>query len=93
MVSLKELIYNLFELSFHISIFDKNYWCLEKLIKITYNPYKPILAYFNKLHEEFYKKKLILKPKNDNLNGKIVILINYVKNKIFFEKIRDFLKK
>ena len=46
-------------LSFSISTFDKNYRCLEELIKITYNfpiNYKPILAYFNK--EKFIKKCL-----------------------------------
>ena len=49
-------------LSFHISTFDKNYRCLEKLIKVVYEhhpppppPHKLILAYFNKLHGKTYQ--------------------------------------
>ena len=40
-------------LSSHISTFNKNYRCWEELMK-----YKPLLAYFNKLHREAYKKEL-----------------------------------
>ena len=38
------LIYSLFEFIFSFIV----YKCLEKLMKISYDPYKPILAYFNK---------------------------------------------
>ena len=44
--------------------------------------YKPILAYFNKLHGEAYKKnlkKLIGSVKIDHLNDNTVIFIKYVK--------------
>ena len=43
---------------FHISVFDKNCKCLEELIKIAYDSYKPFLVYFNKLHGKAYQKKL-----------------------------------
>ena len=51
-------------LSFLISTFDKNYRCLEELIKISYDSCKLILTYFNKFYEKAYKKKFIEKPKN-----------------------------
>ena len=49
-VRLRGLIYNLFELMFSISIFDKNDRYFEEFIKIIYDPYKPLLAYCNKFH-------------------------------------------
>ena len=45
-------------------------------------PYKLILAHSNKFNEEAYQNKLIRSLKIDILNNKIVILINYLKNKI-----------
>ena len=40
--------------------------------------FKLILSYFNKFHEETYKKKL----KIDHLNDKTIFMINYVKKYI-----------
>ena len=57
-------------LNSHINTFDKNYRCFEKLIKISYDPHKPFLAYFNKLHEEAYKKKT-----QKNLYGKLKLVV------------------
>ena len=51
-------------LSSHISTLNKNYRYLEEFMKITYEPfykYKPLLAYFNKLHREAYRKKAYMK--------------------------------
>ena len=64
---LEELIYNIFELILPI--------------KITYDPYKLILSYFNKFHGEAYKKSLYENLKIDHVNDKTVILTNYVKQK------------
>ena len=58
MDDLESLYIAYLSLSFHINIFDKNDRCLKKFMKITYESYKPLLAYFNKLHEEAYKKSL-----------------------------------
>ena len=48
-------------------------------------PYKLFLAYFNKLNEEAYKKKLkttyTKSLKIDNCNDKTIIMTNYVKKK------------
>ena len=56
--------------SSHISTCDKNYKYLKKLIKIVYIPYKLLLAYFNKLHEETYKKKT-----QNSLWGRLKLII------------------
>ena len=44
-------------------------------MKITYDPiYKPLVAYFNKLHQEIYKKSLYGSIKTDHLNDRTVLL-------------------
>ena len=66
-------------------------------MKITYNPYKPLLAYFNKFHGETYQKSLYEGLKINYLNDTIFLLKNnkkinikqlkkiYVRNRSFFE--------
>ena len=65
-----ESIYTAYlSLSSHINTFDKNDRCLKEFMKITYYSYKPLLAYFNKFHEEAYKKsftKFIRKSTNQS---------------------------
>ena len=45
-------------------------------MKITYDPYKPLLAYFNKFHGETYQKSLYERLKINYLNDTIVLKNN-----------------
>ena len=63
----KNLFITYLNLSYHINTFDKNYKCLEELIKITYDSYKFILTYSISFMKKLIKKNLkqfIRKPKN-----------------------------
>ena len=62
----KNLFITYLNLSYQINTFDKNYKCLEELIKITYDSYKLILTYsisFMKMVVKKNLKQLIRKPK------------------------------
>ena len=64
---------SLFELSFHINIYDKNYRCLEELIKLTYDL---LISHFQVISINFMEK-LIKKRTQNSLyeRQKLVILM------------------
>ena len=74
-----------FSLFSHISTFNKNYRCLEELIKITYDPhispFELILISFVEKLIKINLKNVIQSLKIYHLNEKIVILKNYDKRK------------